>query len=137
MRWVITVLPFGSSASGNGVIDAQHRALFEDANALLNARLNEEPSGNIRTLIDTLMHDIVQHFADEEAIFSATKFPGAADHIAIHRQLVSQANELIDHFCTGTLASGELFEFLVHTIVARHILHEDREFIPYLTENER
>ena len=121
---------------GNETIDAQHRALFQDANALLNARLCDDSAPHIRVLIDSLMHDIVQHFADEEAIFSATDFPGATQHIAIHHQLINQANELIDRFHAGALATGELFEFLAHTIVARHILHEDREFIPYLTAHE-
>ena len=88
------------------------------------------------TLINTLMNDIVRHFADEEAIFSKTPFPGAAKHITAHRQLVNDANTLVKHFHDGTLNFGELFEFLAHTVVAQHMLHEDREFFPFLPPHD-
>ena len=121
---------------GNGVIDAQHRTLFQDANALLNALLTEENTDAVMTLINTLMNDIVRHFADEEAIFSKTPFPGAAKHITAHRQLVNDANTLVKHFHDGTLNFGELFEFLAQTVVAQHMLHEDREFFPFLPPHD-
>lgn len=121
---------------GNGVIDAQHRTLFQDANALLNALLTEENTDTVMTLINTLMNDIVRHFADEEAIFSKTPFPGAAKHITAHRQLVNDANTLVKHFHDGTLNFGELFEFLAQTVVAQHMLHEDREFFPFLPPHD-
>ena len=117
---------------GNGVIDAQHRTLFQDANNLLNALLADCNASTASALINTLMNDIVRHFADEEAIFGDTSFPNAAMHIATHRQLVIEANLLVQRFHNNTLDFGELFQFLAHTVVAQHMLHDDREFIPYL-----
>lgn len=118
--------------SGSTVIDDQHRGLFADANKLLNAILSGRPTDEVATLIDVLLRDVVQHFQEEEAIIMAAKFPGATAHAAIHRKLVDRAAVLVGRFNSGTLAIGELFQFLAHDVVARHMLGADREFFPYL-----
>ena len=118
--------------SGNALIDAQHRALFDAAIVLLNARLSGQSNTGIATLIDMLIHDAVAHFADEEALLSAAGFPGVAEHAASHGQLVSRATRLVEDFHSGTVTTGELFEFLAHDLVARHLLEEDRTYFSYL-----
>ncbi len=117
---------------GDSIIDEQHRALFLHANNLLTAILSERPADEISMLIDTLIKAVVQHFKDEEAIFTAAGFPRAADHAAIHRKLVDNAVILVTRFHEGKLAIGELFQFLAHDVVAKHMLGADREFFPFL-----
>jgi hemerythrin-like metal-binding protein len=114
------------------VIDDQHRALFDDANKILAAILSGRPTDEVAALIDVLIGDVVRHFHDEEEIFTAAGFPGAAAHASIHRQLVDQAQVLVARFHAGALAIGELFQYLAHDVVARHMLGADREFFPYL-----
>ena len=117
---------------GDSLIDDQHRGLFVDANALLAAILSGRPTDEVAAVIDVLVGDVLRHFQDEEAIFTAAGFPGAADHAAIHRELVDQAVVLVGRFHAKTLGIGELFQFLAHNVVARHMLGADREFFPYL-----
>jgi diguanylate cyclase (GGDEF)-like protein/hemerythrin-like metal-binding protein/PAS domain S-box-containing protein len=117
---------------GHTLIDAQHRALFGHANNLLAAILSGRPADEVATVIDALIRDVVQHFQDEESIFTAAGYPGAAKHAAIHRQLVDSAVILVGRFHAGTLGIGELFQYLAHDVVARHMLGADREFFPYL-----
>ncbi|MFZ4481221.1 MAG: diguanylate cyclase [Rhodoferax sp.] len=117
---------------GHAVIDEQHRGLFGDANNLLGAILSGRPKDEVSALVDRLIGDVVRHFQDEEAIFTAAGYPGATQHEAIHRKLVDCAANLANRFHAGTLAIGELFEFLAHDVVARHMLGADREFFPYL-----
>ncbi len=117
---------------GQALIDRQHRGLFDDANGLLAAVLSARPADEIASLVDCLIQDVVQHFADEEAIFLAAGYPGASDHAALHRGLVENAAVLVSHFQAGTLGIGELFQFLAHDVVARHMLRADREFFPYV-----
>jgi diguanylate cyclase (GGDEF)-like protein/hemerythrin-like metal-binding protein len=117
---------------GNAVIDEQHRGLFSDANYLLAAILSERPKDEVTVLVVRLIRDVVRHFQDEEAIFNAAAYPGAAEHAAIHAKLVETASSLAERFHGGTLAIGELFQFLAHDVVARHMLGADREFFPYL-----
>lgn len=117
---------------GHALIDNQHHALFSDANRLITAILSEQQSAEISALVDQLVRDVVQHFKDEEAIFTAAGFVGAAEHSAVHRQLVDRAKVLVGRFHAGTLAVGELFQFIAYDVVARHILKVDREFFPIL-----
>ncbi len=121
---------------GNPLIDEQHRALFTVANTLLGSILAESSAEQVGTLIDTIMRDILQHFDDEETILAAAGFPGAAEHAATHRQLVANATALADHFRAGNLTPGEMFQFLAHELIARHMLGADRAFFPYLGKAE-
>ena len=118
--------------SGNAVIDQQHKALFGDANQLLAAILSGRPRDEVAALIDTLINHVVQHFEDEEVIINATGFPGAQGHAAIHRTLVDKAADVANRFHGSTLDVGEVFQFLAHDVVARHMLGADREFFPFL-----
>ncbi len=118
--------------SGQCEIDAQHRALFGQVNSILAAMLSERPVDEVATLMDALIGNVVQHFAAEEKIILAAAVPGAAAHAAIHRELIDHAVYLVSRFKARDLDLGELFEFLAHDFVARHILGADRHFFPYL-----
>ena len=121
-----------SYESGNEVIDREHQSLFNDANELLTAILSGRPADEVKILVDTLTRDTAKHFQDEEAILAAIGYPGVAEHASIHRKLVKDATMLVDRFHAGTLGVGELFNFLAHDVVAKHMLGADREFFPYL-----
>jgi len=103
---------------GHALIDDQHRALFGHANNLLAAMLSEHPADEVGSVIDVLIGDVVQHFHDEEAIFTAAGFPGAAEHAAIHRQLVDRAVILVDSLHAGALTIGDLFQYLAYDVIA-------------------
>lgn len=118
--------------SGNAVIDAQHQNLFSDANNLLSAVLGGRQTQEVAALVDGFIADIALHFQEEEAITETAGFPGAAEHADLHRALLEKAFALAQRFRAGTLSLGELFEYLAHEVVARHILGADREFFQYL-----
>jgi hemerythrin-like metal-binding protein len=124
--------PDGHSLSGNAVMDTQHQGLFDHANDLRVAILSGRPVDEVEATIDTLIHDVVEHFQDEEAILAAADYPGTAKHAALHRELANNAATLVGRFRAGTLGIGGLFQFLAHDIIAKHMLGADREFIPYL-----
>ncbi len=117
---------------GHALIDEQHRGLFTDANDLLGAILSGRPKDEVAAVVDRLIGDVVRHFQDEEAIFTAIGYPGATQHAAVHRKLVVSATNFANRFHAGTLGIGELFQFLAHDVVARHMLGADREFFPFL-----
>ncbi len=118
--------------SGNAVIDGQHRQLFNDINTLLGVMLSERPTDEVATLVQVFIADVVQHFEEEEAIIKAAGYPGTEDHARQHRQLADKARTVAEHFRSGKLAPGELFEYLARDLVARHILIADREFFSSL-----
>ncbi|MBI2748854.1 MAG: diguanylate cyclase [Burkholderiales bacterium] len=118
--------------SGHPRIDEQHRLLFNNANDLLAAVLSGRPKEEVAELIGALMRNVVQHFHDEEAIFSDAGYPSAARHAAVHSHLINKGLVMVSHFHEDRLTLGELFQFLAHEVVARHILGSDREFFPFL-----
>ncbi|MDD2760481.1 MAG: diguanylate cyclase [Methylomonas sp.] len=118
--------------SGHALIDAQHRVLFNHVNELLTAILSGFAKDEVLPLIDALMQDVSRHFESEEAVFEEIGFPHADEHAASHRGLMQQANILVQRFSEDSLAIGELFQFLAHDLIAKHMLHEDRVFFSYL-----
>jgi diguanylate cyclase (GGDEF)-like protein/hemerythrin-like metal-binding protein len=120
--------------SGNDTIDGEHRRLFEGANTLLSAILAERPRDEIGQRIDALIRETAAHFGHEEGILAAAAYPQLLEHAAAHRHLVSRANELLAHFQADTLEIGELFQFVAHEVVAKHLLAADREFFPFLAD---
>ena len=117
--------------SGNSLIDAQHRGLFEVSNQLLDAVLSSRPTDEISTIVNQLLGDVLQHFHDEEGILSELAYPRLGEHAKEHARLVSKALELADAFKAGTLSVGTLFQFLAYDVVTRHMLGADREYFPF------
>ncbi|MCK9388506.1 MAG: diguanylate cyclase [Sulfuritalea sp.] len=117
---------------GHDMIDREHRALFGHANDLLAAMLSGRPSDETGELVDAFIRAVVQHFHNEETIIAAAGYPGAASHADTHRELSTRAVSLTDRFRNGMLEAGELFQFMAHDVVTKHVLGADREFFPYL-----
>jgi hemerythrin-like metal-binding protein len=124
--------PDGHFLSGNGVMDTQHQRLSDYANDLRTTILSGRPADEVNAIIDAFIRDVVQHFQDEEAILAAANYPGTAKHAAQHRELANSAATLVGQFRAGALGIGELFRFLAHDVLAKHMVGADREFMPYL-----
>ena len=118
--------------SGQETVDREHQMLFGDANDLLEAILAGRPERETGGIVDRLIQDVVQHFRDEESIITAAGYPDAARHAALHRDLASRADALITRFRAREASVGEMFQFLAHDVIAKHMLGADRDFFPYL-----
>lgn len=119
---------------GHALIDQQHQQLFNDANQLLDAIFAKEskPVADVNPLLDKLVRDLVQHFQDEEQVLMAVGYSGLVEHATLHCALINQAVELVARFRAGSLAIGELLEFLAQDVVVKHMLNEDRKFFEYV-----
>ena len=120
--------------SGNPLIDAQHQTLFIDANKLLGAAFDGQSADEVEKLVQIFVADIASHFQDEEDIIVRAGYAGAAEHAQRHRVLLAGARDLLARFHAGRVGVGELFQYLVHEVVARHVLVADREFFASLGE---
>lgn len=120
--------------SGNAQIDAQHRALFEHANALLNAIMDNRPKPEIARLIAALVAEVDLHFHDEEAVLQQVAYPDSERHRGLHAHLVLRAGQLASRFEKDQVGVGELFHFLAYEVVAQHMLIEDQKFFSLLAD---
>ena len=113
---------------GDPVVDAEHLDLFRLANRII-AKVTEESGGSeaVRMFRELIMH-LRSHFYNEEQSLMAAGFPGAAEHLAIHRDLDARACEVADKLERGEGHDAYLLRFLIHEVVAKHMLQEDRKF---------
>lgn len=116
----------------NELINDQHQALFQRANRLLSAILAGSEAGELDLLVDALIHDVTRHFADEEAIITTAGLSGVAEHVAQHRALLDQAARMRESFRLGLLGIGDLYQFIAHDLIVRHMLGADKELLPEL-----
>jgi len=118
--------------SGNPIIDAQHRGLFANANALLAAATNNAPRDEALPLVERLVDDVHAHFAYEESVLARIGFPGASRHAEGHARLLAKAEQLAANVRGGHASASSTLDFLVHQLVGQHLLKADRAFFPYL-----
>jgi diguanylate cyclase (GGDEF)-like protein/hemerythrin-like metal-binding protein len=118
--------------SGNAVIDAQHRALLEHSNILLQAILDNRDKSGISKLVDCLISAIEQHFNDEETILQKAGYLDCKHHIELHAKLIERARRLSKLFFDGQVSESELLHFIMYEMVTQHILIEDRKYFPML-----
>lgn len=117
---------------GDEAIDHGHQLLFADANELLSAILSGQEPEQVDAIVDRLLADLRKHFQDEEAIFVAAAYPDASAHIAMHCQLIEQSLQMAAAYHAGTQGVGDVFKFLAHDVVTKHLLGNDRKFFDHL-----
>lgn len=116
---------------GEPTIDAEHRMLFERANALVDAAMRENSApGSVKALLAELLAHVQKHFADEEAILARLNYVGLAEQKRSHAGLLRRAGVLAVKFEAGKVGIGAIVEFLAQDVVARHMLMVDRAFFP-------
>lgn len=121
-----------SYESGNESIDHEHQKLFIHANELLAMILSGAATDRIGTLAEALVKELEIHFRNEETILAAAAYADTASHAREHHQLIIEAKVLVEGFCQQTADGSELFHFLAHVVIARHLLGSDRKFFPCL-----
>ena len=121
--------------SGDDFLDEQHHGLFTLVNDSLSAILEQRPREEIEGFIDRLIRDTAQHFEDEETLLDEIGYPGLAEHAFKHASLIDEVVQLAVRYHSRVAHAGELFLFLAHEVVARHLLSDDREFFPFLQQS--
>ena len=119
------------NASGDATIDAEHRNLFMQGNQLLDTamRADMDPVA-FKAALKRLLGLIAVHFHHEEEILKQRGYAWLAEHSARHAELLEHARILRQHSDERGITVGELVDFLVVEVVAKHILQEDRNYFP-------
>jgi hemerythrin-like metal-binding protein len=124
-----------SYSVGVKALDKQHTVLVDTLNELYDAMMK----GQARSIVDRLLGKLVnythEHFATEEKMMMATKFPGLEQHILRHRDLTKQVSEFVGRYELGEITlSLDLLNFL-RDWLGTHILKEDHEYGPWLNKH--
>ncbi|RAU24001.1 hypothetical protein CU669_01235 [Paramagnetospirillum kuznetsovii] len=121
---------------GSPALDADHKKLIELLN-LAEEWVSRESWPQVGAVITDLLVYVRDHFAREEAVQSAIKFPEAEAHKKHHEALAMKAKLLHDKFKTATsddgrkTCGGVLIKVLNEWLID-HILKQDMKFKPLI-----
>ena len=108
----------GSYSVGVKTIDQQHSVLFGIVNELHAAMMKGQAQSVVGPLLDKLVKYTHEHFAYEERMMDAAKYPGLVTHRAHHADLTRQVGEFMTRYKRGERHSeysvAALLEGLAH-----------------------
>ncbi len=115
-------------------VDEQHQRLFAIANRFFDEVAKGESCKTVYDALDQLRDYATEHFADEEALMSVTRFPYFEQHQAAHQQFTDEVQRLRRELFQGNQdLSLELLAFLRNWLV-EHILGSDKYAGNYIQE---
>ncbi len=106
--------------------DAQHRTLFNLANALVNAVVNGAAKGEVLSLLRTLYEESAGHFKDEEEYLQTRKSSYVDRHMREHAFLLGNLESHIAAYERDETPPYALISFVCADLIVRHILGEDK-----------
>ena len=113
-------------------IDQQHLGLFGMVNELHDAMMKGQAQTAAGPLLDKLVRYTRDHFAYEERLMEAAKYPQLAGHRVHHSDLTHQVEEFVARYKRGDgTLNIELLRFLSNWLT-RHIQQEDKGYRPWL-----
>jgi diguanylate cyclase (GGDEF)-like protein/hemerythrin-like metal-binding protein/PAS domain S-box-containing protein len=122
--------------SRNPTIDSEHRALFRLSNRLLESSMSASASSDrVLQSLDELLACLGGHFENEEAILRQYGYARLAWHVSLHEQLMKRSRVLRQHVAEGSIAVGDLVEFVAVDVISSHLLEADRDYFPLLAES--
>src|SRR5512141_1947060 len=104
-----------SFVTGDERVDAQHRELFRMINALHDAIAQQRAADTVERIVCALERYVTEHFATEAELMQRTSYPGATEHLSLHREISEKTVSLIEQYRAGKLQLGiAVSQFLVH-----------------------
>ncbi|MGA7339275.1 MAG: bacteriohemerythrin [Terracidiphilus sp.] len=124
-----------SYSVGVRTVDNQHSVLFSLINELHAAMETGQAKSMTGPILRKLLNYTRDHFAAEEAMMAASKYPGLAQHQIKHRDLTKQVEEFEARFERGEgTINIQLLGFL-RDWLTNHIQHSDKEYSPWLKKS--
>jgi hemerythrin len=115
-------------------VDNQHRRLFEQGNAILDAIQCNRAIEEVIALFDAMAEYARYHFGEEEGMMGRHNYPELDNHRAMHARLIDQIDGFrFQMFDTEQVDEAEILHFLQDWLVT-HILTEDRKYAPFMNE---
>lgn len=124
-------------ATGNEIVDEQHRSLFALFNELHDCVAQGHCGEQVDEVISRLQEYVLFHFSSEEDLMSTSGYPGSEviSHLAAHRQLGERVDEIVSHRDAGDLAAIQALTILMYEWLNEHIEQVDRRLADYLKEH--
>jgi hemerythrin-like metal-binding protein len=117
---------------GHDELDGHHKTILSIVNELYTGVEEGRRRGPVDRFLEQLEDYAKRHFAREEELMKAHRFPGVASHQAAHRKYVLDLQRLrLKNLEPQGLTRHELLRFLKEWWLG-HICDVDRLYGPYL-----
>ena len=113
-------------------MDEQHQNIKQTLEELIATVEANKSREEINEVLLRLVDIVVSHFDYEEENFERIDYPDKSDHIAEHRELLSNVELFYGDFIEGYEVEVDLFLKYLQNWVVSHILHYDKEFAELL-----
>jgi hemerythrin len=122
--------------TGIPLIDAQHRQLLMQFDALLVAIHEDRSNERIPGLLAFLGDYVNTHFSAEEEKMEVSQYPGFNGHKAIHDDMRAQVAKLADDYQTDpSVMTEKVLDYLTDWLID-HINEHDRKMARHLVRFE-
>lgn len=122
-------------ATGNLVVDGQHKKLFEMVNDLHDALLAGKGRDMMGVTLKGLASYTKEHFSTEERLMTQKAYPGFPDHKRKHEDLLGQVGQLVTDFDAGKLTLPLTLARFLSDWIRHHIDEEDQKMAQWLKAN--
>lgn len=122
--------------TGIGIIDTQHKALFEAVNKLADSFKAGTSKAQVKDSLDFLVKYTVEHFQTEEKYMRDMDYPKLTSHMAEHAQLILKAKDLQDKLAEGKSMTMDVTIFLADWL-KHHINDVDMDYVAFTKEQNR
>ena len=116
-------------------LDGQHTVLFDILNDLHAAMMK----GQAQTMTGPLLRKLVDytrtHFAAEEGMLAASKYPGLTAHRKLHVDLLKQVEDYSARYDRGEITLNLHLINVLRDWLTNHIQKTDHEYGPWLNEH--
>ena len=128
------VRDLGPLATGDALVDAQHRHLLGMADKVWNLQDNEESRDEVESLLFQLSRYASTHFADEEALMRRTDYPELERHHSRHQQFAKEVGDMMYRYLTrNEVSPREVADFLTNWLT-EHVQTEDMQMVEHINK---
>jgi hemerythrin-like metal-binding protein len=127
----------GELSVGVKILDCDHRVLFETIKELQAAAVTDADPRRTGSLLRKLADFTLTHFALEEGMMAATKFPGMDLHRLHHQRITEQVTVLASRYKRGGLPLDSDSLSVLSELHANHVRSDDLHYGIWLNAIEK
>jgi len=122
-----------SYSMGIKAIDDQHKGLLDFVNDLFSHASGREKEEReyFKSVIQQAVEYVKVHFATEEKLMLATKFPGYPEHKRKHEEFIMTVVKTVKDFDAGKRLTLTNFGYFLKDWVLSHIAVMDKQYSDY------
>ena len=129
----MTWMPWNETLrTGHARFDEAHEKLVGIVNRLADGMESDKPKSFCDGLLDEFIEEIRTHFAMEEQLMAALRYPRATEHIAIHRTLLKDVLAFRTAYDAGATAQSATLLAILDTWLTRDMAAADKQLVDFV-----